>query len=736
MFALRHWLYAKTRLFIGLDDGIVIRIGLVVARKSIYVVFNPDGGIGYGPRMVLHTRTDGGRERERFGLLYTSRKEDAANEENDDFHAERTQFPSFWVCAQRFLFDGKRQRLTFAIELATRSMRETKFIEQNKAKWSEYEQMLQEKDMDADKLNELFVHITDDLAYARTYYPNRSVRSYLNGLANRVFQKIQTRQTFPLQGIKRFWSHELPQITYDSRKALFASFLFFVIAFAIGMLSCTIDPEFPRVILGDGYVDMTLENIKKGDAMAVYKDKEMFGMSGRIAVNNLYVAFITMIYGMLASIGTVFIMLYNGIMVGAFQYLFVQEGVFWESFLTIWIHGTLEISAIIIAGGAGLVAGSGWIFPGTFTRLESFRLSLVRGVKLFLGVVPIIILAAFFEGYLTRATDTPDWVRAAFITMSLAFIVWYFIVLPWQVAHRKHDNSEKEQDLPASYVLDINGREVKSAGRIFNETMGVFIKHFSVLGGYSALLSAVFTALLYFFYIQGQGNSGVFLREFLGAMEGAKRLLYFKSLHPVQWLHILSFPTVCILAYRATRSEMPDQADRPHQRSNQIAGFGLLVAGFWIVCSSMQYENYMVTLFMLTVVTPFICLWGYQLYTKNDESRGLFQLFPFLNLYVSGTYITLFGLLFYLFFETEVYEFLTEIMASNTLQGNTKSGTVLYTVLTTFLCVWIAYMMVALMAISAALTQHSAVEKEYALSLFEGIDEIGTQKKIRGLMKE
>ena len=101
--------------------------------------------------------------------------------------------------------------------------------------------------------------------------------------------------------------------------------MIFAFAFGIGVLSSIINPDFARVVLGDGYVEMTLENIEKGDPMAVYKESRPLGMSLGIAANNLFVALRTAIFGVLASIGTVFIMLYNGIMVGAFQYFFIEK---------------------------------------------------------------------------------------------------------------------------------------------------------------------------------------------------------------------------------------------------------------------------------------------------------------------------------------------------------------------------------------------------------------------------
>ena len=292
--------------------------------------------------------------------------------------------------------------------------------------------MLRNNKRDPDKLNRLFIEITDDLSYARTFYPNRSVRVFLNILAQRVFHNIYKGKRFPVERLRLFWTETLPKTMWETRRALLLSFSVFALAFTIGVLSSIINPEFARVILGDGYVDMTIENIEKGDPMAVYKESAPLGMTVGIAANNLFVAFRTAIFGVIASIGTLLIMLYNGIMIGAFQYFFIQKGLFWESFLTVWIHGTLEISAIIIAGAAGLVAGSGLLFPGTYRRVQAFQISMRQGLVIFLGIVPIIVLAAIFEGFLTRYTETPDFIRGLFIATSLFFVIWYlsFACLP------------------------------------------------------------------------------------------------------------------------------------------------------------------------------------------------------------------------------------------------------------------------------------------------------------------
>ncbi|MEW6470062.1 MAG: stage II sporulation protein M, partial [Bacteroidota bacterium] len=138
-------------------------------------------------------------------------------------------------------------------------MRETSFIRQNKDKWQEFEKHLASDKKDPDKLSNLFVQITDDLSYSRTFYPNRSVRVYLNNIAQKVFQSIYRNRTSKRRRFAEFWKDELPATIWESRKELLLSFVLFWGSFFIGVFSCMQNPEFPRMILGDAYVDMTLE---------------------------------------------------------------------------------------------------------------------------------------------------------------------------------------------------------------------------------------------------------------------------------------------------------------------------------------------------------------------------------------------------------------------------------------------------------------------------------------------
>ena len=310
-------------------------------------------------------------------------------------------------------------------------MKESLFIKQNKQKWKDLEKHLASDQKDPDKLSDLYIQVSDDLSYARTFYPNRSVRLYLNNLAQQVYSNIYKSRRSRWSDIVFFWKEELPKIVWDSRKELSISFCVFVLAVCIGIFSAVQDPGFVRVILGDEYVDMTLQNIKNGDPMAVYKSSKNTDMYVGITLNNVKVDFLTFASGLFLGIGSILIMFYNGIMVGVFQFFFVQQDLFIESALTIWLHGTLEMAGMVLAGAAGIRLGSGLVFPGSYSRLQAFQRSAMNGFKLLMGTVPITMFAAIIESFLTRYTDTPDSIRFILILFSLLFIAGYFIVYPY-----------------------------------------------------------------------------------------------------------------------------------------------------------------------------------------------------------------------------------------------------------------------------------------------------------------
>ncbi|MDH7447071.1 stage II sporulation protein M [Aquimarina sp. 2201CG14-23] len=313
-------------------------------------------------------------------------------------------------------------------------MREAAFVKQNKDKWLKFESvLLNNAQITPDELSSLYIEITDHLSYARTFYPNSQTFNYLNGLASNAHQKIYKTKKEKKNRFYSFWVKEFPLEFYKYQRQLLIAFLVSALFTAIGVYSSATDGAFVRSILGDGYVNMTLENIENDDPMAVYKKMGETNMFLGITINNIRVALNCFILGITLGIGTIFMLMQNFIMLGSFQYFFYEKGLLWESVRTIWIHGTIEISVIIIAGCAGLVVGNSILFPKTYTRLTSFVKGVKAGLKIVISTIPFFIIAGFLEGFVTRHTEMPDWLAILIIGGSLGLILFYYVIYPRQL---------------------------------------------------------------------------------------------------------------------------------------------------------------------------------------------------------------------------------------------------------------------------------------------------------------
>ena len=314
-------------------------------------------------------------------------------------------------------------------------MREAVFLRQNQARWQQYERPAP-AGYDPDELAARFVALTDDLAYAQTFYPASPTTAYLNGLAGKLHQRLYANKPQRHGRFARFWAVELPLVVARHHRTLAVTALLFLLFTGLGALSAAYDNDFVRVVMGDAYVNQTIENIRKGDPMAVYKQQGETLMFLGITANNIFVALNIFVQGVTLGVGTLVQMFRTGIMLGSFQYFFYHYHLLWTSVLTIWIHGTLEISAVIVAGAAGFVLARGLLFPGTYSRAEAFRASARDGLKMAIGLVPIFVLAGFLEGFVTRHTEMPLAASLGIIGTSAAFIGWYFVVYPRQLARR------------------------------------------------------------------------------------------------------------------------------------------------------------------------------------------------------------------------------------------------------------------------------------------------------------
>lgn len=325
-------------------------------------------------------------------------------------------------------------------------MREGLFIKKNVQKWEEYEHL---DTNDPDEMADRFTTLVDDLAYAKTFYPHSKVTRLINGLAVSIYQSIYQNKKENYSRIISFFKTDLPLVILKNHKVFLFSFTVFAVCCLMGVISSMQDYEFVKGVLGDGYVAMTEENIASGDPFGVYKnlaDGGYFSSFIWLFFHNVKIDFLMFIAGLLCGVFTLHLLFYNSVMLGCFQYLFFSKGLGLKSILVIWIHGTLEISAMIISATAGFIIAKGILFPGSFKRIISFKNRMKDAVKIMIIFVPLTLGAAFLEGYVTHLMSEtydndikggmPVWVSILILALSLSFVIWYFIIYPLRLQRK------------------------------------------------------------------------------------------------------------------------------------------------------------------------------------------------------------------------------------------------------------------------------------------------------------
>lgn len=604
-------------------------------------------------------------------------------------------------------------------------MKESRFIKNNVDSWSQYEKVIQNKEEKPLSLSRLFVKITDDLSYANTYYKNRSVRIYLNGMAKLLFQKVNNAEGFHMKGVKKFYTQSIPLAIYHSRYEFLISFFIFIFSMGIGILSSKYEPDFAQLILGNEYIEMTNNNIAQNDPMAVYKSQSPFDMFFAITVNNTLIAVQTFVSGIFLAIGSIFVMIYNGIMVGAFQYFFIAQGLFKPSFLTIWQHGVLEISSIILAGAAGIVLGKGLLFPGNYTRFQSLKISAHKGLKLLMGIIPILIIAAFIEGFYTRFTDAPDSIRILTILLSLSFICTYFIYLPWKNSRQITDDELITKEPEFFEELTINYHQIYTSAELFMLTFYTFrsqlLKAFK-----SIILASLFTTLL-LFLSDLLRVPGELLSE--QNFSFSEVFIYNKS-----GLIILIISILTLLTLLKHHNE--PQANKTYRLWFMLQATPILalVALPLLIPSAFWGITLSVSLFTIGVLNVTIIDIEHENFISGISLTFKYLAGNFKKLVSLYLRFLILGILFFLSF-SYLTKFINDFVTLNLFgDEETKYQFIFY--LDSFYRIFVLLCIVAIVYTGFRLLYFSICESVYATNLKERIQQLGKTKRIKGLVRE
>ncbi|MEP7371792.1 MAG: stage II sporulation protein M [Chitinophagaceae bacterium] len=312
-------------------------------------------------------------------------------------------------------------------------MREALFIKKNRERWLKNQQMPAE---DADEMAKDFTQLVDDLAYAKTFYPSSKVTRYINSEASKIYLSIYKNRKEESNRLITFWKYDLPLTIRKHHRVILFSFIVFLILFGIGFFVSKQDEGVARGFFGDRYVDQTLENIENGNPFGIYESGNPFFSWLILMIHNIRVSLLMFVTGIFAGVPSLYLLSQNAAMVGVFDQFFAAKGLGIQFFLVVFVHGTLELTALIISGAAGLILGKSFLFPGTIRRMDAFKGGAKDGVKIMIGLMPVFALAAFFEGFITRLYNDLSVLTTIITSLSVVFVVWYFVIYPIQLGKK------------------------------------------------------------------------------------------------------------------------------------------------------------------------------------------------------------------------------------------------------------------------------------------------------------
>lgn len=243
----------------------------------------------------------------------------------------------------------------------------------------------------------LYRQTASDLSTVREDPVSGNVATYLNQLLARAHNLIYMGRPSEPRGILHFYRETYPWIFRATLPYTLSAFAIFLAMAAVGMLITLADPSFQRFFLGPAMSDTIDRREMWTHGLLTIKPLA----SSLILTNNLAVAATTFALGITAGVGTIYMLALNGLLFGVIVTACDQAGLSMPLWSFVTPHGILELPAIFIAGGAGLLLARGVLFPGLLPRAESLRQTAATAVRLFLGTVPLLIVAGFIEGFVS-----------------------------------------------------------------------------------------------------------------------------------------------------------------------------------------------------------------------------------------------------------------------------------------------------------------------------------------------
>lgn len=307
----------------------------------------------------------------------------------------------------------------------------TYWLEKRQSHWKRLEHLLDQVQKDGlrsltrlelQELGLLYRQAAADLSTLREDATGKSYARALNLLLSRAHNTIYAGEKSSARGIVHFYRHTYPQIFRKNLRLITVAFLLFAVGSLAGMLLALTHPDYMRLFLGPRMME-TIDNHKMWTESV---NSIAPAASSGIMTNNISVCFVAFAYGITAGLGTVFMMVFNGFMIG------MVGTACWlnDMSLSLWSfvapHGVIELPAIFISGGAGLRIAQGLLFPGLLSRQDSLAKAGGEAVRLLMGIVPMLIIAGSIEGFISPSALPWQWKFALAGAIAVIFFGYLF----------------------------------------------------------------------------------------------------------------------------------------------------------------------------------------------------------------------------------------------------------------------------------------------------------------------
>ena len=306
----------------------------------------------------------------------------------------------------------------------------TEFIAKKQETWNELEALLnRSRGASAGQLNRLgylYRRVTSDLAVARRDFPQDPCVPYLNALASRAHAAVYQTSPFKRGTLRQFLLFGFPKVFRENLNFIGAAFLMFVLSFAAAYWIALSTPELAEQIVPERFVS----HIKKLEDGAwnntAAENRNLF--ASFVMTNNIRVAFFAFAGGIVFMVGSVYILVLNGIVIGAIAGLCHANGVALALWSFVSPHGYIELTTIFIADGAGLKLGYALIGPSFFPRKRTLTDAARTAIQLLGGCVALLVVAGIIEGFVSPSSLPPS-VKIGFGALTGILLFTYLFAM-------------------------------------------------------------------------------------------------------------------------------------------------------------------------------------------------------------------------------------------------------------------------------------------------------------------